>query len=112
MFTTGDFEGWAVGENCGALLLVGLSVGDELIVGEEEGLGPGPVGASVGAGLKHLSVLIPKHAPELHPDPEGQGSAVMQFNSASWYVSPQKYLLKMGDLEGGGVITTGLAVGE
>lgn len=35
-----------------------------------------------------------------HPDPEGHGSAVQQFASASSYVSPQKKVLYMGDAEG------------
>lgn len=60
------------------------------------------VGLRVGSLLKHFSVLMPKHdSPgRLQPCPVGQGSASQQFSSASWYVSPQKNLLKTGDLVG------------
>lgn len=54
------------------------------MVGLSVGWGPGPVGFNVGFAVVHSGVLIPKHAPTEHPVPEGQGSAVMQFASASW----------------------------
>ncbi len=59
------------------------------------------MGAAVGAALTHFGIEIPKHDwPEGHPAPSGQGVAVKQFCSASWYVSPQKRVLGVGDLDG------------
>lgn len=118
MFTIGAFEGLGVGLPDGEGVIGGL-VGAWLPVGLSVGLGPLFVGASVGAGLKHLSEVIPKQASPgmLHPNPEGQASASQQFSSASADVAPQKNLLKMGDLVGLAVVgatvvgeTVGVAV--
>ncbi len=69
-----------------ALAGVGMEETEGLVVG----CGPATVGASVGAELTHLSVLMPKHcSPALEQVPDGQASAVKQFASATSYVSPQ-----------------------
>jgi len=81
-------------------------------VGLSVGWGPGLVGATVGAALTHFGIEIPKHAsPAGHPDPLGQGVAVKQFCSASWYVTPQKRVLGVGAFDGSAVLITGAEVG-
>ena len=73
-----------MGTGLGFLLTVGLALGCGLTVGLPDGLGPGPVGASVGAGLKQRSGKIPKHAsPAVEHEPVGQASAVQQLASAT-----------------------------
>lgn len=83
-----------MGVSVGGKDKVGLGLGAGLEVGEAEGLGPGPVGGSVGAALMHLSALMPKHCSlgSLHT-PVEQRSLVQQFASASEYVAAQKNLL-------------------
>ena len=51
MFTTGDNEGLDVGNFVGVREIEGKCVGAGEMDGLADGLGPGPVGASVGAEL-------------------------------------------------------------
>ena len=75
MFTTSTVGTWDVD---------GEAVGEGETVGLADGLGPATVGASVGAELRQLSTLMPKHcSPALEQVPEGQASAVQQFASAT-----------------------------
>lgn len=63
----------------------GNTLGRDEMVGLTEGCGPAIVGGVVGAGLTHLSALMPKHCSSgLEHDPEAQASAVQQLASAVW----------------------------